>query len=130
MHGQASFPTIGGTLLNLAVLIAFNQIRADYEHLRDEACVTGDGSCMEAQACSTSAIACSRGGALETVVAADGANWEAATGIFVYEQTVDALAAAVQQFLAWEGRFRPDVLRCNAGALQPGAVQTGNRKVC
>lgn len=47
-------------------------------------------------------------------MAADGANWEVATGIFVYEQTVDALAAAVRQFLAWEGRFRPEVLRRNA----------------
>ncbi len=36
LHGQTGFPTIGGTLLNLAVLIAFNQIRADYERLRDE----------------------------------------------------------------------------------------------
>jgi len=36
LHGQTGFPTIGGTLVNLAVLIAFNQIRADYEHRRND----------------------------------------------------------------------------------------------
>lgn len=30
------------------------------------------------------------------------------------KQTPAALSAAVQQFLAWEGRFRPKVLRRNA----------------
>lgn len=36
LHGETSFPTIGGTLLNLAALIAFNQLRGNYEHHRDE----------------------------------------------------------------------------------------------
>jgi len=42
-------------------------------------------------------------------------SWKAATGIFFHEQSVEALEAAVKQFLAWEGRFRPEVLRRNAG---------------
>jgi len=36
LHGHTNFPTIGGTLLNFVVLIAYNQIRAEYNHLRDE----------------------------------------------------------------------------------------------
>ena len=36
LHGQTSFPTIGGTLLNLAILFAFNRISGNYEHRRDE----------------------------------------------------------------------------------------------
>lgn len=35
LHGRTSFRTIGGTLLNLVVLIAFNQIRSDYSSRRD-----------------------------------------------------------------------------------------------
>jgi len=69
---------------------------------------------VEAQACGTPVIAYGKGGVCETVVAADGVNWEEATGLFFHEQTVDALAAAVRQFLAWEGRFRCEVLRRNA----------------
>ncbi len=38
LHGQASFPTIGGTLMNLAVLISVNQLRQDYEVHRRRAC--------------------------------------------------------------------------------------------
>ncbi|NHM27690.1 glycosyltransferase family 4 protein [Desulfofundulus sp. TPOSR] len=45
---------------------------------------------------------------------ATGDNWESATGIFFHEQTVNALQATVKQFLAWEGCFRPEVLRRNA----------------
>ncbi|MGH8067025.1 MAG: hypothetical protein ACRERE_17660 [Candidatus Entotheonellia bacterium] len=37
LHGQASFPTIGGTVLNLSILIALNQLRSQYEKLRDRA---------------------------------------------------------------------------------------------
>lgn len=36
------------------------------------------------------------------------------TGLFFPEQSVEALEAAVKQFLAWEGRFRPEVMRRNA----------------
>lgn len=69
---------------------------------------------VEAQACGTPVIAYGKGGACETVVAADGTNWDQATGLFFPEQTPAALAAAVKQFLTWEGRFRPEVLRANA----------------
>jgi|GEM_PF-876025 len=36
LHGQTSFSTIGGTLLNLVLLIAFNQIKDEYESKRDD----------------------------------------------------------------------------------------------
>lgn len=35
LHGQTGFPTIGGTVMNLSILIAFNQIRTQYKKLRD-----------------------------------------------------------------------------------------------
>ncbi|GEA17230.1 hypothetical protein E306M_03640 [Moorella sp. E306M] len=69
---------------------------------------------VEAQACGTPVIAYGKGGVEDTVVPATGDNWEAATGLFFYEQSVEALEAAVRQFLDWEGRFRPEVLRRNA----------------
>lgn len=62
-------------------------------------------------------IAYGKSGVCETVVAADGTNWDEATGLFFPEQTPAALAAAVRQFLAWEGRFRPEVLRRNVRRL-------------
>jgi hypothetical protein len=37
LHGQTSFPTIGGTLLNIVILIAFNQIKISYEEARANA---------------------------------------------------------------------------------------------
>ncbi len=69
---------------------------------------------VEAQACGTPVIAYGKGGVKDTVVPASGDNWESATGVFFYEQSAAALGAAVKQFLAWEGRFRPQVLRKNA----------------
>lgn len=36
LHGQTSFPTIGGTLLNIVIMILFNQIRTNYDQLRAE----------------------------------------------------------------------------------------------
>jgi glycosyltransferase involved in cell wall biosynthesis len=69
---------------------------------------------VEAQACGTPVVAYGKGGVEDTVVPATGDNWEAATGLFFHEQSVEALEAAVRQFLAWEGRFRPEVLRRNA----------------
>ncbi|MHB8919083.1 MAG: glycosyltransferase family 4 protein [Desulfocucumaceae bacterium] len=69
---------------------------------------------VEAQACGTPVIAYGKGGVLETVVTADGTNWDRCTGLFFNEQTEDELVAAVQQFLRWEGRFKPEVLRLNA----------------
>jgi glycosyltransferase involved in cell wall biosynthesis len=69
---------------------------------------------VEAQACGTPVIAYGKGGVEDTVVPATGGNWEVATGIFFREQSVEALEAAVRQFLNWEGRFQPEVLRRNA----------------
>ncbi len=69
---------------------------------------------VEAQACGTPVITYGKGGVCETVVAADGTNWDDATGLFFPEQTPAALAAAVRQFISWEGRFRLKVLRANA----------------
>jgi len=69
---------------------------------------------VEAQACGTPVIAFGRGGALETVVAADGENWDRATGLFFSEQTEESLASAVQEFLRCEALFRPEVIRRNA----------------
>lgn len=69
---------------------------------------------VEAQACGTLVIAYGKGGVEDTIVPATGDNWEVATGLFFHEQSVEALEAAVKQFLAWEGRFRPEVLRRNA----------------
>jgi hypothetical protein len=34
LHGEASFPTIGGTLMNLGIVIALNDVRERYEALR------------------------------------------------------------------------------------------------
>lgn len=69
---------------------------------------------VEVQACGTPVIAFGKGGVEDTVVPATGDNWESATGIFFHEQSVEALEAAVKQFLVWEGRFQPEVLRRNA----------------
>jgi hypothetical protein len=37
LHGEATFPTIGGTILTVALLIALNGIRAEYARHRDQA---------------------------------------------------------------------------------------------
>lgn len=50
---------------------------------------------IEAQACGTPAIAYGRGGATETVIAAQG---EGRTGVFFHEQSADAIARAVEEF--------------------------------
>jgi len=55
---------------------------------------------VEAQASGTPVIALGRGGATESVIAADGSNWNRATGIFFYEHTVQALRKAIEQFFA------------------------------
>ena len=36
LHGQTSFPTIGGTVLNTALLIALDSVKDDYERIRGE----------------------------------------------------------------------------------------------
>lgn len=69
---------------------------------------------VEAQACGTPVIALGRGGATETVIPADGSNWEKATGIFFYEQSELAIRDAVKQFMEWEACFDRQVIRKNA----------------
>lgn len=69
---------------------------------------------VEAQASGTPVIAYGRGGVLDTVVPADGQNWDEATGVFFYRQTVEELEAAVSKFLSWEGQFEAGVLRRQA----------------
>lgn len=61
---------------------------------------------LEAQACGRPVIALARGGALETLTER--------TALFFFEQTPEALAAAVTRFEAWEASFRPEDARANA----------------
>ncbi len=88
---------------------------------------------LEAMASGRPVIAYGKGGALETVVplnppAGAAAGPEAApnagaagaqgpTGVFFYEQTVEALAAAIELFEANSGRFEAKVLRDRALAF-------------
>lgn len=69
---------------------------------------------VEAQACGTPVIAFGRGGVTETVIPADGTNWEKATGVFFYEQNSVALKKAVEQFLIWEEKFDRQAIKRNA----------------
>ena len=69
---------------------------------------------VEAQACGTPVIAYGKGGVEDTVVPADGSNWKQATGVFFYEQTAEAIVAAVNQFIYWEKHFDMSVLRQHA----------------
>ena len=65
---------------------------------------------VEAQALGTPVIALGRGGALETVVA----RGEGATGILFDEPEPAQIAAAVERFIAEEGRFSPEACFRNA----------------
>jgi glycosyltransferase involved in cell wall biosynthesis len=69
---------------------------------------------VEAQASATPVIAFGQGGATETVVPANGHNWDQATGVFFGEQDVASLQKAVLTFLEWEDKFDPQVLQKNA----------------
>jgi len=69
---------------------------------------------VEAQACGTPVIALGKGGATETVIAADGFNWDQATGLFFYEQSAVAIKLAVEQFTQWESRFNSRAMISNA----------------
>jgi len=66
---------------------------------------------VEAQACGTPVIAYGRGGATETVVPWPNAN---ATGMWFQEQTVDCLAAALEQFEKQRDAFDAQHLRAHA----------------
>ncbi|MEW6696498.1 MAG: glycosyltransferase [Bacillota bacterium] len=62
---------------------------------------------LEAQACGRPVIAYGKGGALETILADK-------TGIFFNKQTTEALAGAVQHFIATEQHFNVDEIRKHA----------------
>lgn len=69
---------------------------------------------VEAQASGTPVIALGKGGVTETVIPANGHNWNQATGIFFMEQEIDSLIEAVNIFLRWEDYFDTEVIRQNA----------------
>jgi glycosyltransferase involved in cell wall biosynthesis len=69
---------------------------------------------VEAQACGTPVIAYGRGGIEDTVIPADGSNWEQASGIFFFKQTPDAIIGAVKQFIEWEKHYSMIVMRQRA----------------
>ena len=62
---------------------------------------------VEAQACGTPVIAFGKGGALETVI-------DRQTGLFFYEQTVEALIDAIRRFEEQTPPFDPKLIRKNA----------------
>jgi glycosyltransferase involved in cell wall biosynthesis len=69
---------------------------------------------VEAQSCGRPVIAFGRGGALETVKALNDAELsspETATGVFFFEQSVDAMVHAIQVFESVEPRFSPSFIR-------------------
>lgn len=69
---------------------------------------------VEAQACGTPVIAFGRGGALETVVGEGGE----ATGAFFFEQSVDAICDAVEEF-SRVGHYSSGLCRRNAERFSP-----------
>ncbi len=71
---------------------------------------------LEAMASGRPVIAFGRGGVLETVVPWDRGT-DPPTGLFFFEQTVDALSEAVRRFEANAHRFDPKALRARAEAF-------------
>jgi glycosyltransferase involved in cell wall biosynthesis len=71
---------------------------------------------LEAAAAGRPTIALARGGALETMVGLDDPAGPP-TAVFFAEQTVDALAAAMQAFETAAHRFEPRALRARAAAF-------------
>ncbi|MCR4399285.1 MAG: glycosyltransferase, partial [Syntrophomonadaceae bacterium] len=65
---------------------------------------------VEAQACGTPVIAYGHGGATETVIPANGSNWDRATGVYFGRQDLESLCAAIVQFVRWEDRFDASVI--------------------
>ena len=69
---------------------------------------------LEAMACGKPVIAYGKGGVLETVVPLNGsATSSAPTGVFFYEQTVDALIEAVRLFERSRDCFDPHAIRAH-----------------
>lgn len=73
---------------------------------------------VESQAAGTSVIAFGQGGAREIVIPLTRTQRVGATGILYDEQTPDALAEAVRQFIRYEGNFDPRVLQKNAARFE------------
>lgn len=71
---------------------------------------------VEAQACGTPVIAFGKGGALETI--SDGIK-NPATGLFFYEQTPEAICAAVKLFETQTEKYSPQACRDNALLFSP-----------
>lgn len=74
---------------------------------------------VEAQACGTPAIAFGAGGTSETVRDIR-QHPESGTGILFQEQSVMAIVDAVKTFIAYEGKFNPEVARSHAANFSPG----------
>ncbi len=72
---------------------------------------------VEAQACGTPVIAFGRGGAAETVVPTGGRGEP--TGLLFLDQSVDALADAIERFERLAGDFRPGAARKQALRFHP-----------
>ena len=77
---------------------------------------------VEAQASGTPVIALGKGGVTETVIPANGHNWNQATGIFFMEQEIDSLIEAVNIFLRWEDYFDTVIRQtpCASNQERPG----------
>lgn len=71
---------------------------------------------VEAQSFGKPVIGFGKGGIRETVIGIDGETTppELATGVFVEEQSVDALCNAIDQFERWESRFSPEFIRSHS----------------
>lgn len=72
---------------------------------------------LEAQACGTPVIAYGKGGAKETIRAKGGRHGEGGlTGVFFYEQTVESLCSALEEFESSIDEFSP--VKCRENALR------------
>jgi glycosyltransferase involved in cell wall biosynthesis len=69
---------------------------------------------VEAQAAGTPVIAYARGGALETVVPPEGADFGAATGLFFAEPSTESLAQAMADFDRKQHLFQTSAMTANA----------------
>jgi glycosyltransferase involved in cell wall biosynthesis len=86
---------------------------------------------LEAMACGRPVIAYGRGGALETMVSVGQgrrANGEAMTGLFFYEQSIDALIEAVERFVRIEKEFDPVAIRNHSAKWDTGVFKEKIKK--
>jgi glycosyltransferase involved in cell wall biosynthesis len=73
---------------------------------------------LEAQASGTPVIAYGKGGALETIVGSD-IEGKKRTGVFFYNQTTEAIIAAIEEFEALTDKISPSDCRKNAMRFCP-----------